>query len=271
MRRIEERPSGPEFDAWCKRRNSARERLLDAWLEARSKASQEGVFKPSFNEDLYKDFRQVFLFKAFYQKCAYCEVNHSDGSPVQVEHYRPKGAVTENREYIKHTGYFWLAYEWWNLLPSCAHCNTKHTDPSGQSHPGKLNEFPVSGERILAPCDDPDHWQDELVGEGAVLVNPYFDDPVKHIGFDPATGAAIAKSPRGKATIDICDLNRPALRDKRLALRNDALLAMVSKLLDKRSIDEVVPPSNELTLWRAYLVDSAADELKEEVQKKINP
>jgi hypothetical protein len=61
-----------------------------------------------------------------------------------AEHYRPKGAVkykTEAGELEdatcevlnprqgrivtqRHPGYFWLAYDWRNLLPSCVFCNS---------------------------------------------------------------------------------------------------------------------------------------------------
>ncbi len=41
--------------------------------------------------------------------------------PVDVEHYRPKNAVADT----EHEGYWWLAMDWTNLLPSCIDCNRK--------------------------------------------------------------------------------------------------------------------------------------------------
>jgi len=134
VRHVASRPTGPAYEAWRNRAVAARNKLVEAWEAEREAAARESrsvAWKHKFNEDLYKEFRQVFLFEAFHRKCAYCEVNHSDGYPVQVEHYRPKAGVTDNRQMIEHSGYFWLAYEWWNLVPSCAHCNTNHTDPLG--------------------------------------------------------------------------------------------------------------------------------------------
>ena len=258
MRRVDARPAGSTYENWRDRAVTARDKLLEAWkaeCEAADRENRPIAFKAKINETLYKEFRNVFLFEAFYQKCAYCEVNHSDGYPVQVEHYRPKGAVTENREPIDHPGYFWLAYEWWNLVPSCAHCNTNHTDPLGESHPGKKNEFPVGNTRVNAPSGNPEQWQSELDGEVAMLLNPYFDNPEQHIDFDPTTGAAISKSTRGATTISICDLKRPSLRDKRLSLRGHAVRGMVMDLLHgDKDIDSVVSPSCELSLWRKCLI-----------------
>ena len=257
MRRVDARPAGPGFQAWSDRASVARQKLIEAWQAEREAAARENrpvAWRPSFNEALYKGLRQVFLFEAFHQKCAYCEVNHSDGYPVQVEHYRPKGGVTENREATEHKGYFWLAYEWWNLVPSCAHCNTNHTDPCGGPHPGKKNEFPVGGARVTEPSDNPALWPEELAVECAALLNPYFDTPEEHIDFEPTTGAAIPNSPRGKATIEVCDLNRPSLRDKRLSLRGHALLGMVFDLMGLKAMDDIVPPSAELSLWRKRII-----------------
>ncbi|MEF9674035.1 hypothetical protein QNM99_25505 [Pseudomonas sp. PCH446] len=41
---------------------------------------------------------------------------------MDVEHYRPKGAVSED---ASHPGYWWVAMDWDNLLPSCIDCNRK--------------------------------------------------------------------------------------------------------------------------------------------------
>jgi hypothetical protein len=220
-------------------------------------AAREGRavdWKPRFDAKLNREFRGVFLFAAFNGKCAYCEVKHTDGYPIQVEHYRPKAGVTENRTATQHTGYFWLAYEWWNLITSCAHCNTHHTDPQGSVHPGKTNEFPVDGVRVAAPSDNPDGWCAELEAEHATLLNPYFDDPTDSIDFDPGNGVAVPKCPRGKATITICDLNRPSLRDRRLKLREDALFSMLLRLFSLEDLDSIVPTSSELSLWRRRIV-----------------
>ena len=262
MTHVDVRPLGPEYDHWSRRAKAARDKLVEEWTVEREAAVREGRavdWKPKFDTKLYRQFRGVFLFAAFSEKCAYCEVKHTDGYPIQVEHYRPKAGVTEKRRPIQHAGYFWLAYEWWNLIPSCAHCNTNHTDPQGAAHPGKKNEFPIDGVRVIVPSDNPEAWFAELEAERASLLNPYFDQPEGSIDFDPSTGAAVPKCPRGKATIEICDLNRPSLRDKRLSLRQDALFSMLKRLVfDLEDLDSIVPASSELSLWRRKIVQDHA-------------
>lgn len=86
---------------------------------------------------------------AFHGKCAYCEktITNQYG---EIEHYRPKsGVLHENRSpvylesegaVIPHPGYYWLAYDWHNLLPSCTICN-------GPAWKG--NRFPVEGVHLV--------------------------------------------------------------------------------------------------------------------------
>jgi uncharacterized protein (TIGR02646 family) len=68
-------------------------------------------------------------------KCAYCE---NMEKKAEIEHYRPKKGVTGE---AAHPGYFWVCYQWTNLVPSCRYCNTEG---------GKANQFPVQGARVSA-------------------------------------------------------------------------------------------------------------------------
>src|SRR6266511_3690577 len=67
------------------------------------------------------------LLRAQHNKCCYCESKFRHTSYGAVEHYRPKGSVKQapglKEEY---PGYYWLAYDWNNLLVSCERCNTSH-------------------------------------------------------------------------------------------------------------------------------------------------
>jgi uncharacterized protein (TIGR02646 family) len=258
MRRVLEQPSGGEFDAWNLKAGKACAELIKAWKEAKAKAEEEGhalEWKAKINDDLYKEFRQVFLNKAFDLKCAYCECMHSDGFPITVEHYRPKGAVTDHRVPVAHPGYFWLAYQWWNLVPSCANCNTTHTDQkSAKKHQGKLNEFPIHGARVNEPSDNPENWLAELAAEEPDLLNPYFDDPEQHLDFDFNTGVPVHKSDRGRATIETCDLDRLTLAERRLSLKADSLVSLILRLFASEPIESIVPASAELSLWRKSMI-----------------
>jgi hypothetical protein len=71
------------------------------------------------------------------KKCAYCE----ERIKTYIEHYRPKGSVQGSR----HGGYYWLCYEWSNLLPACHECN--------KFGGGKGTQFPVGNKHLTyADC-----------------------------------------------------------------------------------------------------------------------
>ncbi|MDX3925987.1 MAG: hypothetical protein QHC90_09335 [Shinella sp.] len=132
----------------------------------------------------------------FYGKCAYCESFYAGTQPVDVEHYRPKAEV---EEVAGHRGYWWLAMNWENLLPSCIDCNRRRTQrspsalaarplrllPDGtfseseERLSGKASSFPLATEvgRAALPSDD-------IESEARLLIDPTRDDPSEHIGFN---------------------------------------------------------------------------------------
>ncbi|OBS12886.1 hypothetical protein ATE49_03465 [Elizabethkingia miricola] len=144
---------------------------------------------------------------AYHNKCAYCErICKAD-----IEHYRPKKGVNEDG---LHPGYYWLCYEWTNLIPSCITCNRE-----GAKH----NKFPVIGPRVLAPVLLADGninlalskaGVDPLLNERPYLLHPEVDHPEDYFEFeiDPDGEGirinGIDDEGRGNATIRICLLNR---------------------------------------------------------------
>ncbi len=76
------------------------------------------------------------LKNLYNNKCAYCE--NKNENDIEVDHYRPKNAVKNE----KHKGYYWLCYEWTNLLPACHVCNKANF---------KGTNFPIEGTRVLHP------------------------------------------------------------------------------------------------------------------------
>lgn len=165
--------------------------------------------------DLYRDTRiKAALEKLFHDKCAYCESRFSPGD-WDVDHYRPKGRVAERPD---HPGYYWLAYKWENLYPSCKSCNQKRKDhprfdePGELPSKGKLDQFPVENEeqRAMVPGDNLDL-------EHPLLVDPCNSEPGKHFAYD-IQGQIHPKEPNDRAaseTIRICHLQRRRLRDDR--------------------------------------------------------
>lgn len=217
-------PIDEKYAKWRKKAELARNSLVAEWNTTHQ--------MPELNQKIWKELKDIFLNDIFHQKCAYCEGNISAHVTLDVEHYRPKKQVTEMRACIEHIGYFWLAYEWYNLLLACRNCNSAHSAQSGKSHPGKSTEFTVRGSRVLHPADNPADWLTELESEQPILLNPYFDYPEDHIAFTE-NGFAYAKdgSERGKETIRVCDLNRPALVETRCEVaRNKVKTRIMEKL-----------------------------------------
>lgn len=169
------------------------------------------------------------LEELFHGKCAYCESVYASQAPVDVEHYRPKGRVEGEAD---HPGYWWLAAEWTNLLPSCIDCNRRRKQAvpvvsSGLAAlqqammTGKQDAFPIAGTRA-------GHEADDTLAERAVLLDPTRDDPEEHLDFwledGPASGLAypVSKVPRHAFVV-------PLAAQDTVAVAEDARAASVSE------------------------------------------
>jgi uncharacterized protein (TIGR02646 family) len=163
------------------------------------------------------------LEKLFHNKCAYCEGKGASQAPVEVEHYRPKGRVREDSALPgTHPGYYWLAYTWDNLLPSCTFCNQRRVDQPTWDEPqagpaaGKADQFPLSDSGVRAK-----DWNSLLINEKPLLLNPCVDgDCETYFRYDIQGQIFPAKSDkervaRATATIRLCHLKRRRLRDDR--------------------------------------------------------
>jgi uncharacterized protein (TIGR02646 family) len=211
MRPPVRKPPFKDFDKWNAQCQKELARILDCHIKGKSYR---------FKERLYKQERDAIMAE-FNNKCAYCEVLITVAMHTgDVEHYRPKGRVRDihgvevtTRSGEKHPGYYWLAYDWKNLLPACSACNRPGTAPDGQTF-GKHDRFPVR------QFHDSDHQM--VSQEYPLLVNPRVDNPKDHLMFDPHTGLIIAKpgSEKGPPTIEVLGLNREGLiEDRRRAVR----------------------------------------------------
>jgi len=162
---------------------------------------QDHNFTTAYKEKDIKDALEI-IYNGI--KCAYCEGIPSKTSYIQVEHYRPK--KKENKKQPEHQGYYWLGYEWTNLIFACQKCNT-----------AKGNQFPLSkdGKRVTSPPIKSNNLDfgkckidfSALLNEKPLLLNPEIDRPEDHIVFLPS-GKAWGITLRGEKTISICDLNR---------------------------------------------------------------
>jgi hypothetical protein len=208
-------------------------------------ALHKGRPKESFHFERYREFEVCSaLDKIFKGKCAYCEAPYLAAGARNVEHFRPKGEVTEEP---RHPGYWWLAARWSNLLASCESCNQRRKQVLFEIHmslehfeklcsmspatrSGKGNAFPLSNPAMRAM-----HERRSVSHEDALLINPNERDPRHHIewvldwdGGTPIWGASqilsavrpIEKNgqpdPHGKASIALYGLNRSGLIRERM-------------------------------------------------------
>ena len=189
----------PEWKQWLRDCKTARDEVVKARGDKFVVKKYEHVYKAAGK----------FFAAIFGGKCAYCENDYEATSPVDIEHFRPKLKVTDadNRSVTlaggqKHPGYYWLAFDWRNLLPSCEKCNRP---------PAKGTRFPLENG---SPRTDP---TGPVSREKVLLINPMEMDPEQHLDFDFNDGMVKEKngSGRGRMSIKIYDLNREPLRLKR--------------------------------------------------------
>lgn len=258
MRHI--KTEGPIGERHAKWRESAREecnKLIKEYAETK--------ITPEPNPKIWADLKDTFLTDLFFGKCAYCEAYLQKAHfPAHVDHYRPKKRVKENGIEIDHPGYFWLAYEWHNLLPVCHNCNSGHSERVGSrkvSHSGKGNEFPICGSRVNTPSENPDIWRDELrETEQPLLLNPYDDIPESYISFGEAgVPFPINNNPRAVATIKIYHLDRIELCAEREAYAEEHIISWMHNTIEKmrrgkncitpNSRDCCITLDSQFTLW----------------------
>ncbi len=145
------------------------------------------------------------LHATFGHVCAYCGRDLSKDAPAgQVEHYRPKGAVTGDDD----GGYWWLAYEFENYTLSCSTCNNRY----------KRTRFPLLSGRPRVTFDT----RDQLATEARALLHPCEDDVEKALCVD------IKKT--------FLNISIGSDLDETLAQRADTVLRIWDKFYDTRFI-----------------------------------
>lgn len=141
-----------------------------------------------------------------HDKCAYCETTLLDKGGGEVEHFRPKTKFRATRQprSSRHPAYYWLAYEWDNLLCSCHECNRI-----------KSTLFPL----LVEAARDIAHQN--IQQEQPILLNPCFENPADIMEYRmhkvcPKTDAQGNVNTRAQQIIDdILKLNRADLKELR--------------------------------------------------------
>ena len=206
--------------------------------------SKKNFSSKSFNTSLWRNKTvKEFIYNAQYGKCCYCErLRDVEAGDSDVEHFRPKTKVSDCEE---HSGYWWLAYEWANLLISCKVCNSK-----------KKNQFPLQDESQRV-YDSKGKIEKEI----PLLINPLEENPEDFIEYDVDGSSfmakAVGKCDRGKKTVDYLTgiNNRRTLMERRKKLLEvqDAV-RILEKLGDEESLKrKLSEDSTFLGLVRFYL------------------
>ncbi len=207
------------------------EKLKDCFQER-----QENLLKKEelhqFDSQCYNSSIKEDLKKLYHNKCAFCEskLNEipNDSYQFTVEHFRPKKGTNS---------YFWLGYEWSNLMPSCQKCNGKKDDNFRLPNKRKKQKLPLkteNGQKIidLERCRADG---EELLAENPFLLHPELENPMDFLAFDiNKLGYFIEniQNKRAKYTIDLCQLNRSDLWEKRKKIYDNFLTELKDKLVE---------------------------------------
>lgn len=198
------------------KRNRKGKTELETVREHMAQVLAPGTARTAFEFKAYKEQTvKDRLDELFHGKCAYCESFYASQAPVDVEHYRPKGAV----EGADFPGYWWIAMEWSNLLPSCIDCNRRRKQKAPivspklgvlyrQMSTGKKDSFPIAGVRVEAE-------ETNFLGEEALLLDPTRDTPSDHFEFyiksGQMSGLAYPKSLAGDPALAAVNANLAAV------------------------------------------------------------
>lgn len=154
-----------------------------------------------FNSKIYGhiDVKEA-LIKSQDYKCCFCESHIGHIGYGDIEHFRPKAGWVQNDENINTPGYYWLAYDWENLLLSCQICNQRY----------KKNYFPLlpNSSRALS------HNQD-VRREQPIFINPSNEEVEEYITFNEEIPKAVDNNQRGLETIKKLGLDRELLNEQR--------------------------------------------------------
>ena len=210
-------PKNKWYQDWKLRAAEETQKAIEAYAGNQSRDPYE------FDSSIWKKVKR-HLFELFSGKCAYCEAKVLHVASGDVEHFRPKKKVTGDE---KHHGYYWLAYDLRNLFPSCEKCNRAGA---------KMNQFPVDQNIRVYSHDE------QLSKESPLLLNPYDDEPTKHLKFIPpskgvAVGTVAKLTQKGHASITTYKLDREELNDRRSAAQQriiSELLIEIVKLPEGR-------------------------------------
>jgi uncharacterized protein (TIGR02646 family) len=201
-----------------------------ALAQARRLRSRRILASGDFDREVYgrRDVKKA-LWRAQHKKCCWCEQRLGYRSE-DVDHFRPK-TKARRTEARYDEGYWWLAYDAFNLFFSCAACNTL-----------KGSWFPL--QERAQPLRAEVHPRTRR--EAALLLDPSEDNPAQHLVFIEDGGkwrlTARNHSLKGRTTLRRVQLDRDdldELRDEWIADELRPVRQRFVRARRKRDRDEV--------------------------------
>lgn len=213
---------------------------------------KSGKKKFKFDNSLYgHKVIKTALKNLQHNKCCFCEAKITHIAHGDVEHFRPKAAYKQlSTDDYQYPGYYWLAYDWYNLFFSCQLCNQRH----------KGNLFPLLDEasRML------DH-EGDISNEAATFIHPTHDNPAAFITFEQEVPKARDDSKRGKITIESLGIDRPELNEDRRG--------QLQTFLDLLNIISLYPNTPEMKpshdAAKAYLATNIQERMRPEAEYSL--
>lgn len=159
----------------------------------------------------YRKDTVEILWERQHHKCCWCEGNPVEHGYKDVDHYRPKAEADRSPGCVEVHGYWWLAFNWDNLLFACQVCNRSH----------KRVRFPlqVGSTALRAEEKAPGREQPLLLDPAHLTIHP-----ATHIEFvlDPASENCKAQA-RGGSVMGYWSFDQVLKlnRDELLEIRSD--------------------------------------------------
>lgn len=184
--------------------------------------------KITFSPSIYRHTEVLeALIECHHGKCCLCEQHvQEDGD---VEHFRPKAR------------YYWLAYDWNNLLLSCSACNSRH----------KRNLFPLRDEssRVSSHLEN-------ISREDPLFIDPCREDPEESIEWQEEHPRPRRGNRRARVTLDALRLNERGLpTTRRIRLNEVERIEDVLLIARKMGYVDVIPG---IVAWLNQAQDSSS-------------
>lgn len=240
-------------------------------IKERTKAiayySKDNSLKP-FKYSVYSNTDvKTALINLFQKKCAYCESLFLHVYSGDVEHFRPKGRISDAEN--PKPGYYWLASDWDNLLLSCRNCNQKLKHQvvgrAGKETMGKMDQFPLDQNGVHVRTHKTDIAQEE---PHRLLINPCIENPEQFFKYEINSGVIIPKHSDGKErqmaeeSIRVYVLQRVPLVQAR-ERKSIEILAQIQRVKEAvKNLSDVMLESNYKQMYFDKILQKELKKLK---------